>query len=339
MEENSIDLVVPYVDSADPQWQELFNKYNPHVNQEGVDAPNRFRGNNDLFRFFFRCIEENMPWIRKIHLIVQSESQVPSWINKDEVHVVLHKDIIPEEFLPTFNSTTIEMFLWNIEGLSEKFLYANDDFYVLKHVFPGDFFVGDKVRFNYNTQEIQRCTGLYLHHTMNVVRVINNAEPQYGFVMYHAFRPYIKSRMVECFTKHQKEILSRLSRFRDINNVNCYLFSYYDFVNGFSVSSNLKYTYCSLSNSTTCSNIIDNTSCSLLAINDNCLDDPEEKSYNKILNAFRTKLNFVSKYELINDAQVPKWYLDRTNIIIEKLPEDVKQKIKYQLLKSYIASH
>ena len=114
----SVDLVVPYVDSSDLNWQKLFNEYNPHVNEEGVDAANRFRGQGSFFKYFFRCVDKNLFWINKIHLLVQSESQVPYWINRDKVHVVFHKDFIPEEYLPTFNSTTIEMFLWNIPGLS-----------------------------------------------------------------------------------------------------------------------------------------------------------------------------------------------------------------------------
>ena len=337
MENNDIDLVVPYVDSSDPNWQELFNKYNPHKNEEGVDAPNRFRGNDDLFRFFFRGVEANMPWIRKIHLIVQSESQIPSWINKDNVHIVLHKDIIPEEFLPTFNSTVIEMFLWNIDGLSEKFLYANDDFYVIKKVFPADFFMGDKVRFNFNKLPQSSCGSMYLNHTMNVVKVIDNIEPNFGFVVYHAFRPYFKSRMIACFNEHKEEILKRLTRFRDEGNTNCYLFNYYDFAKGYRMASSLKYKYCSLSNTSTCTKIIDEGNYNLVTINDNCLQDPDSTSYNKIIKSFKNKFNFVSKYEKISEDQVPDWYLERLHKILKNVPDELKETIKYQLLKTYIA--
>lgn len=46
----------------------------------------------------------------------------------------MHKDIIPKEFLPTFNSVTIEFFLYNIPGLTEQFIYMNDDMYLLNSV-------------------------------------------------------------------------------------------------------------------------------------------------------------------------------------------------------------
>ena len=148
-----------------------------------------------------------------------------------------------------------------------------------------------------------------------------------------------RPRVIDCFNNHKKDILSRLSKFRTDKNVNCYLFNYYDYVSGYWLVSNLSYRYCSLSNTTSCCSAIHESTHNLLAINDNCLDDPEEKSYNKILQAFRDIFNFVSKYELVDESQVPGWYLDRTNTIIAKLPDEVKEKIKYQLLKTYLADH
>ena len=65
--------------------------------------------------------------MENVFLLVSGETQVPSWVDRSVVNVVLHKDIIPERFLPTFNSTTIEMFMHRIPGLGEEFLYFNDD--------------------------------------------------------------------------------------------------------------------------------------------------------------------------------------------------------------------
>ena len=55
-----------------------------------------------------------MSFIRTVHLVVSNIEQVPEWLDQSKVHVVLHKDIIPEDLLPTFNSTTIEMYLCGI---------------------------------------------------------------------------------------------------------------------------------------------------------------------------------------------------------------------------------
>ena len=85
-----------------------------------------------------------MPFIRKVHLVVSDESQVPNWINRDEVHVVLHRDIIPCAYLPTFNCNPIEMHLHRIKDLDEEYLYFNDDIFPMKECNPTDFFQNGK---------------------------------------------------------------------------------------------------------------------------------------------------------------------------------------------------
>jgi len=229
---NTVDLVVPYVDSSDSQWQELFTKYNPDKNAEleEVNARNRFRGQGQFFRFWFRCVEKNMPWIRKIHLIVQSESQIPSWIDREKVHIVFHSDIIPAEFLPTFNSTCIEMFLWKIEDLSEKFIYANDDFYVVRKTSENDFFKEDTVyrKFIKILNKPNLC--MYLTHCLNCYCMINDLKKE-EVIHYNSFkhcmRPYLKSKMIECYNKYEKEILESITPFRNRKNFNIYLFDNY----------------------------------------------------------------------------------------------------------------
>ena len=131
-----IDYVFPWVDPTDKKWQEQYKK------AKGEDVSlqdSRFRDLGFL-KYTFRSIAKNMPWIRKVHFIVSSPSQVPSWLNKKTVNVVYHKDIIPKQFLPTFNSDTIEMFLPNIPDLADKIIYANDDCYTYNLTKPQDFF-------------------------------------------------------------------------------------------------------------------------------------------------------------------------------------------------------
>ena len=331
-----VDLVVPYVDSSDPEWIKLFNEYSPKTGEEAVDAPNRFRGNTDIFRYFFRCVEKNMPWIHKIHLLVQSETQVPKWINRDVVHVVYHEDFIPKEYLPTFNSCTIEMFLWNIPGLSEEFLYANDDFYVLKPTSVGDFFSGNKVKFNFNFFRKHKDTNIYINHTINARTVVDGKEYDEGFLLEHVFKPYHKSRVLECFSKYREDLLSRLTQFRDGKNTNCYLFNYYDYVNGYRLESSIKYKYCTLHAASYCAQVIRDKEFGTIVINDNCLDNPSETIYTKIIDAFKKDFHFISKYEFIDESQIPQDYLDRINKVVKKVPDSLQKTLKSTLLKNYI---
>lgn len=138
-----VDYVIPYVDGTDPAWLDLYEKY-AHLNPNGGDRKEvrkRFSPNR-LFKYQFRGLEKFAPWIDTVHLLVQSESQVPAWLDRGKIHVVLHKDFIPEEFLPTYNSSSFECFLHRIPGLAPCFIYANDDTYLLNSVKPSDFFDG-----------------------------------------------------------------------------------------------------------------------------------------------------------------------------------------------------
>ena len=130
-----MDIVITYVNGLDPEWQKDYEK---HTNTPILEK--RFRDWGTL-KYLMRGIEKNMPFIRKVHLVVARESQVPEWVNRNEVNIVLHKDIIPAEHLPTFNCNPIEMHLHRIEGLDEEYIYFNDDIFPLKPCKATDFFV------------------------------------------------------------------------------------------------------------------------------------------------------------------------------------------------------
>lgn len=85
-----------------------------------------------------------MKFIHNVYLVVATGSQVPEWVHSTDIKVVFHRDIIPEKYLPTFNSTTIEMFLCKIKGLSEHFIYFNDDMFPVKEHIIRDFFIDGK---------------------------------------------------------------------------------------------------------------------------------------------------------------------------------------------------
>ena len=94
----------------------------------------------DELRYSFRSIHLFAPWVRKIHLV--TAGQVPDWLDTDHpmVNLVDHRDILPADGLPVFNSHAIETSLHTIDGLSEQFLYFNDDFFLGRPVRPEAFF-------------------------------------------------------------------------------------------------------------------------------------------------------------------------------------------------------
>ncbi len=137
MDYSSIDFVITWVDGNDPAWLQEKTKYKP--SEAADDSPHRYR-DYDLMRYWFRGVESFAPWVNKIHLITWGH--IPPWLNTahNKLHIVRHEDYLPSSVLPCFNSNAIELCMHRIEGLSEQFVYFNDDMFLLKSVRKTDFF-------------------------------------------------------------------------------------------------------------------------------------------------------------------------------------------------------
>jgi len=140
--DRQIDYVVPMVFHGDLLWQEDFRKVSRRFDDGNLCEFVRWRS-WDTEELLIRCVRKYMPFVRTIYIILARESQRQAWMDADGISVIYHKDIIPERFLPTFNSCTIEMFLHRIKGLSDRFIYGNDDMFPLAPLTEQDFFEGD----------------------------------------------------------------------------------------------------------------------------------------------------------------------------------------------------
>lgn len=138
----SIDFVMIWVDGNDPQWKKSFNSYKK---SECVEA-NHLNANMCRFRdwdnlhYWFRSVEKYCPWVNKIHIVTCGH--FPDFLNihHPKVNVVDHKEIIDPQYLPTFSSHVIEINIHKIKGLSDKFVYFNDDMFINKPLLPDFFF-------------------------------------------------------------------------------------------------------------------------------------------------------------------------------------------------------
>ena len=138
-----IDLVYLWVDGNDPEWLAKKNKFTGiEFTQNQTNCKGRYANNNEL-KYSLRSVEKYLPWIRKIFIV--TDNQTPDWIDTShpKIEIIDHKDILPPEALPCFNSLVIEYFLFKIPNLSEHFLYANDDMFVAAHLSPEFFFSED----------------------------------------------------------------------------------------------------------------------------------------------------------------------------------------------------
>ena len=257
MEQTSdIDFIVTWVNMNDPQWRKEFLKFSgkSDIEDNGVSDA-RFR-DYGFFKYWFRGVEKFAPWVRKIHFV--SSGQVPDWLDTSnpKIHLVKHSDYIPEEFLPTYNSTVIERYMYKIPGLSDKFVYFNDDFYIIRPVGPGRFFKGglpcDIAVFQYNPSWSQ-----WYKKLKNNIRIINRHfdkrevmhrfhdkwfSPVYGskvkmnYIMlpfkrfitlrtHHNAQPYLKETFLEVWNAAGKELLeTSFFRFRDSKDYSPELF-------------------------------------------------------------------------------------------------------------------
>ena len=142
-----IDFVIAYVDNTDIVWRKKYIDYctKNRLQEKIVELSGNRYGGINFINWQIKLVNKNMPWVNKIYLLLSNIEQKPKDL-PNNVEIVLHEDFIPYAFLPTFNSTTIEMFLWNIKGLSEHFIYANDDMLPIKPLKPSDFFEEDKIK-------------------------------------------------------------------------------------------------------------------------------------------------------------------------------------------------
>ena len=141
----SIDFVLMWVDGTDPRW--LARKRECAAAEAGqssdADANGECRYREmGLLRYWFRGVERFAPWVGRIFLV--TDGQKPDWL--DETHPKLcltdHRDFMPSKYLPSFQSSSIEINLHRIRGLSETFVLFNDDMFLLRPCAPGCFFRG-----------------------------------------------------------------------------------------------------------------------------------------------------------------------------------------------------
>lgn len=258
----TVDIVMPWVDGADPVWLEEKRKYNPN---EGEDANiNRYR-DWGLLKFWFRSVEKYAPWVNKIHFITYGH--LPVWLNTEnpKLHIVRHEDYIPREFLPVFSSHPIELNMHRIQGLSDCFIYFNDDFFFSDYASIDDFFVDGKpvdlaaeAPFCFFEGGIDHIIGnniAVLNKHFNKREVINKNRKLWfsmsaprsalknlymmpikafsAFANPHIPQSFLKSTLEDVW-ENEKELLLKTSshKFRSNDDVSQWLFRYWQFAKG-----------------------------------------------------------------------------------------------------------
>lgn len=294
--ELKIDYVFPYVDNNDENWIQQYKKYNKTY------EPERYRDWGTL-KYIFRGIEKYMPWINNIYLIIESESQLPKWLDVKKVNIIYHKDIIPEIFLPTYNSSTIEMFLHKIPGLSEYFIYGNDDMFPIGNLSPEDFYYNDLPKLSIIEKSFNpRTKNLYRHMLFNGENEIRKLLklPKVKTVYHrtgHNLHPMLKSSWEELENLIGDKMFNSCSRFREKKNLNQDLVAYYHWLNKKYYTSTRTTYQSQLKDIQRIINFLNNSNSQLI-----CLNDSSKVNFNAnkklVLDLLQSKFPNKSKYEL-----------------------------------------
>ncbi len=142
-----IDLVYLWCDLADPAFRAkraaAMREAHLVVN-EGDNGACRYQSHDEL-KYSLRSAGMFAPWLRLIHVVIDDDIAPPAWLDVSSPRLRIHRwgEIMPPEKLPCFNSSAMEFFLHEIPGLSERFLYANDDMMFARPVRPSFFFGRD----------------------------------------------------------------------------------------------------------------------------------------------------------------------------------------------------
>lgn len=215
-----MDAVITYVNGMEPKWREQCIAHNRFP-----DFIQRFYDYGTL-RFVLRGISEHMKFIDRVFLVVSNIEQVPDYVG-DNVIVVTHDMFIPEEYLPTFNSCTIECFLWNIPGLSEEFIYFNDDMIPTNKLEAEEFFRNGLVCLGYLTGPTNINYYNELLRNCNLSASKNYSENEHVDYLrpYHIMIPYLKSDYYNNFKLIEDRLEALKEKTRSEKQVSQYYFS------------------------------------------------------------------------------------------------------------------
>ena len=302
---NNIDFVFPYVDCNDKIWEKSYIEKRRELDLSTKIDPVRYRSWDNL-KYLFRGIAKFMPWIRNVYMIVSNIEQVPDWVNQEKVKIVLHKDFIPKEFLPTFNSCTIEMFLKDIPGLSDKFIYGNDDCFPIYPMTEKDFFDGKKIVLNTKKDKGQNTQyKIVEYETEKLAATLNGKkveDPNKSFIkIQHSINPIQKETAEKLFKEAGERIYNSITPFRDEKNYNQYIYSYYEYFSENINNIDQKYNYYSITrgNLYKIYNCITDQTNNIVCLNDvkKLSDEEFEECKSKIIDAFEIILHERCKYE------------------------------------------
>ncbi len=318
---DEIDFVILWVDGDDEQWK---NDKNQYLAMEGEKGESKFRDWDNL-EYLFRAFEKFTPWVRKIHFVTCGH--LPKWLDRShpKLNIVNHSEYMNKGNLPVFNAHPLEINLHRIKNLSDKFVYFNDDTFITRDVNKERFFKNDLPCDMLISNAISSSSGVG-HFVLNDIEILNRHMSKRdsikknigkwfnikygvenlrniallpwnrftGFVDPHQPQPFLKSTFEEVWSLENETLeKTSTSKFRSCNDVNQYLFRYWQLAKGKFIPVSMKDTkYVTLSmellRSGKIGKMITSQKLSMLCLNDS--------------DSIQTKTEFEEAKQIIRDA-------------------------------------
>ncbi len=231
-----IDLIYLWVDGDDPEWRSRREPYMPVTEQQDRQTFCDGRvADNDELKYSLRSVEMYATWVNHIYIV--TDKQTPNWLNtkNPKVTIIDHTEILPPEVLPMYNSRAIELAIHRIKGLSEHYIFANDDMTFGRKVSPNFFFTTKgkaKSRFRERTPAphdivVKNSYGNAVHQAIVAISRDFGIECE-NLIPSHQIDPYVKSQVTECIEQYKAWHNTTLNhRFRTGEDMQRHIFSLY----------------------------------------------------------------------------------------------------------------
>lgn len=158
-----MDAVITWVDGSDPAHQKKLNEsLENYVSTPESAAATRFSNDGEI-EFSVMSLFHFATWVDRVYIV--TDQQTPHFYKniKDKallakIKIIDHRVLFEgyTDALPVFNSLSIEALLWNIPGLSDDFIYLNDDMMLIRPVPASAFRTNDKYIFKGNLRRKRR---------------------------------------------------------------------------------------------------------------------------------------------------------------------------------------
>ena len=226
-----IDAVITWVDGSEPNF-----KLKLEENLKNKKIINRQYLQANEIHFCVASIIKFAPFVRKIFIVTDNQkpdlNEVRHLVSLNKVEIIDHKEIFRDNMdsLPTFNIRSIDALLFKIKNLSNKFIYFNDDMFLIKETSEEEWFKDNKAVLTgcwtktYNKQLIKTISQR-IKNLLNIRPSFNAAQSKAAniagfhnkyFKSYHCGRPQIKSVIKDFYDKNPQRLTNQIRhKFRD----------------------------------------------------------------------------------------------------------------------------